>query len=68
MMLDVSKVTLCLLTMALAASVVCSYGPLQNLLIEGCRFRARSGGIHFGSSSWYAHRVHLLYTAGRGLS
>lgn len=30
-----------------------SYGPLHNLLIERCRFRARSGGIHFGASSWY---------------
>ena len=29
------------------------YGPLHNLLIENCRFRARSGGIHFGASSWY---------------
>ena len=29
------------------------FGPLHNLLIEGCRFRARSGGIHFGASSWY---------------
>ena len=29
------------------------YGPLVNLLIEGCRFTARSGGIHFGASSWY---------------
>lgn len=29
------------------------YGPLRNLLIEDCRFRARSGGIHFGASSWY---------------
>ena len=29
------------------------YGPLHNLTIEHCRFRARSGGIHFGASAWY---------------
>jgi polygalacturonase len=29
------------------------YGPLHNLSIIGCRFRARSGGIHFGASAWY---------------
>ena len=29
------------------------YGPLHNLTIESCKFRARSGGIHIGASAWY---------------